>query len=59
MGFDRNDPVAVVEEVLRGEVAGPVPARGEADHRHDAVLCEDPAQGGDVVVQGGGSGSVR
>ena len=57
-GIDRNDPVAVVEEVLRGEVARPVPARREADHRDDAVLGEDSAQGGDVVVQRGNSRSM-
>ena len=57
--IDRDDAVAVVEEVLRGEVAGPVPAGGQTDHRYDTILSEDSAQVGDVVTQRWGSESVR
>ena len=49
----------MVEEVLHGEVAQPVRARGQIDHRHSTILGEDSAQGGDVVTQEWGSESLR
>jgi hypothetical protein len=48
----RDHGIAVLLHVLGGEVAGPEPVGGQTDHRDDAVLAQDPAQGVDVVHGG-------
>ena len=49
LGVDRDDPVAVLLHVLRGEVARPVPVGRQADDGEHAALAQDAAQRIDVV----------
>ena len=48
-GIDRDDPVAVLLQVLGREVARPVPVGRQADHGDRPRLREDAAQARDVV----------
>lgn len=45
----RHDAVAVLLQVLGGEVAGPVPFGRQTDHRDGAALPQDAAQAGEVL----------
>jgi hypothetical protein len=50
--IDRNDPVAVLLQVLGGEVARPVPFGREADDGDRPARSQDAAKGRDVVGHG-------
>src|SRR6266508_4539437 len=47
--IDRNDPVAVLLHVLRGEIARPMPLRRQSDDGDRASARENAAQPRDVV----------